>query len=45
MNATGTGQTNRTASSLQLDADPDWSPDGTKILFVSAAAREHRSGR
>lgn len=34
INTDGTGQTNIT-NNLRSDADPDWSPDGTKIVFSS----------
>ena len=34
MNADGTGQTRLTKNSM-LDANPAWSPDGTRITFVS----------
>ena len=45
MNADDGGELgNLTSDSPSLDADPDWSPDGEKILFVSRAAASSRSG-
>ena len=35
MNADGTGQTTLTGNTGLLDIEPAWSPDGTKIAFVS----------
>src|SRR5215213_6266702 len=34
MNADGTGQTN-ISNNTASDTDPDWSPDGTKLIFSS----------
>lgn len=33
INANGTGEVNLTNSNPQLEFDPDWSPDGSKIIF------------
>ena len=35
MNADGSGQTNLTNDSSYLDSDPDWSPDGSTLVFTN----------
>ena len=37
MNADGTNETNVTNDHANEDESPDWSPDGTKLLFTRNA--------
>ena len=45
MNADGTGQTGPLTTGSAPDVQPDWSPDGKKIVFSSSSATRSPTSR